>query len=129
MATQTKFASRPYAGEADLQTITDFWNMVDATDKLEMPTSVDDLRLDLSFPSVDRQRDLRLWEDSGGKLVAVGRIWVDSNPESGEGRLGFHIRPDTRNQGIEDEMLNWAEERMREVGRERGKSPALFGFS
>src|SRR6266516_1333595 len=110
MSTQITFSSRSYAGESDLQPIVDFWNMADAADRLENPSSVDDLRLMLNFPSVDQQRDIRIWEDTEGRIVAYGRVSVEGSPETAEGRLNFHVHPETRNQAIEDELFAWAEE-------------------
>src|SRR5437870_3400070 len=103
MTTQTTFSARHYAGEQDLPTIADLWNLVDAADKLEYPISVDDLQVEVNFPGVDLRRDFRLWEDAEGRLVAYGRVWVDNNLDIAEGRLNFAVHPEARSQGIENE--------------------------
>src|SRR5438552_13338273 len=126
MTTQTTFTSRHYAGERDLQNIVDLWNLVDTVDKLEYPISVDDLQVEVNVPGVDLRRDFRLWEDAEGRLVAYGRVWVDNSLDIAEGRLNFCVHPEVRSQGIENELLDWAEERMREVGQQRRKPPVLF---
>ena len=129
MATQTTFTSRHYAGERDLQSIVDLWNLVDATDKVEFPISVDDLQVEVNFPGMDQQRDIRLWEDAEGRLVVYGRVSKDNNLDVAEGRFVLCVHPETRNQGLEEEVFNWAEERMREVGRDRNKAPVLYTFA
>lgn len=111
---------RPYRGETDLQAIADLINTCEAVDQLDEGASVSELRLKFDAPSVDKARDLRLWEDVNGKLIGFGQIWI---PESGEvidGFLWFRIHPNACGGTLETQVINWGEERMRQVRLKRG---------
>src|SRR5207249_3881385 len=55
-------------------------------------------------------------------LVGLGRAWIAKDPIEGEvdANLLFRVHPDTRNQGIEEEIVEWGSGRVRAVGQERG---------
>jgi mycothiol synthase len=130
MAIQTKFKSRPNAGEADLQPICDLLNLCNEVDKLEDEpyAAVDDTRRWLDSPELDQARDVRMWEDEAGRLVGLGIAWIaKEDDENGEvdSHLFFRVHPDARNTGLETQIIDWASERVREVGRERGKKAHL----
>jgi mycothiol synthase len=129
MTTQTSFKAREFAGEADLQAICDLSNLIDAVDKLDDNHSVEDTRQAMLDPNRDPQRDVRLWEDAAGRLVGFGAMWIPrAQPDADkvDADLYMRIHPDTRLQGLEDEILAWGEARTREVARERGVKAQLF---
>jgi mycothiol synthase len=117
---------RPYAGESDLQSITDLLNHCDAVGQLDDNYAVEDLRLEFSDPRLDPQRDLRLWEDDQGQLIGFGQIWMPEEGEVVDGYLYWRIHPGARGNGLEDELFSWGLERVREVARERGKPAKLL---
>lgn len=117
MITLTK---RPYAGEGDLQAIADFLNACEAVDKLDEWTSVAELRVEFDTPSVDKGRDIRLWEDAKGQLIGFGQVWIPQQGEVIDGWLWFRVHPSTRGGNVEKQIIRWGEERMREVRQERG---------
>ncbi len=127
MPTQTLFKSRQYAGEADVPEICDLLNRCDAVDKLDDNYDVESLRVEFTSPDLDIARDLRLWEDEQGRVVGFGQVWI---PKEGDVVHGFsyvRIDPEARNNGLESEIMQWAEERVRGVGQERGLPAQLYG--
>lgn len=120
----TTLTIRPYAGETDLQPITDLINICDTVDQQDDNYSVDDLRLEFTAPHLDQARDLRLWEDAQGQLTGFGQLQMraagqDSHQEI-DGFLYFCVHPDARGSDVESDIIAWASERLREVGRARG---------
>ncbi len=125
--TTTLATSRPYAGESDIQAICDLLNLCDAVHQLDDNYSIDDLRVEFAHPKLDPQRDLRLWEDADGQLVAFGQLWIgDQAPDTdiADGFLYMRVHPEWHGP-LTDEVIAWGEERMREIGRERGLTAAL----
>jgi mycothiol synthase len=123
MTTQTRTTMRPYAGEADLPAILDLLNTCDAQDQLDDNYSLDSLRRRLDEPPVDKARDLRRWEDAGGRLAGFGQLWYPPpNPADDvvDGGIYFRVHPERRNQGLEDEIIAWGAGRALELGQARG---------
>ncbi|HEX8218098.1 MAG TPA: GNAT family N-acetyltransferase [Chloroflexia bacterium] len=133
MNTQTRIKSRDYAGEADLQPICDLINFIDRYGDLDDDfATVSGWRTNLSDPDTVLARDVRLWEDEGGRLVGLGRLWFAPAGEEPVTDAYFFIRvhPDVRDQGLEEEMLAWAEGQVRHEAEERGhKGVVRVGIS
>lgn len=110
---------RPYAGEADLEAIANLLNICEAVDRMDSGTSVPELRQEFDQPSLDKARDLRLWEDADGKLIGFGQLWIPESGEEIDGFLWFRVHPTARGGDLERQIVAWAEGRMREVSRER----------
>jgi mycothiol synthase len=120
------FATRPYAGEADLQAVCDLLNACDAVDQLDDNYALEDLRVEFSDPRLDLTRDLRLWEDAQGRLVGFGQLWTVPNEEAvQDANLYLRVHPAARDNDLESEIIAWGAGRAREVGRERGKPVQL----
>lgn len=117
MLTLTK---RPYRGETDLEAIANLLEACEAVDRLEQWTTVSELERDFNAPSFDKQRDLQLWEDDTGKLIGFGTLWHPSGGELTDGRLGFRVHPHARGGTLEQEIINWGEQRLRELAKEQG---------
>ncbi len=122
---------RPYQGESDLQLLIDLFDACERVDKLEFSISLDRLRLELENPSVDRVRDLALWENVQGRLIGFGQVDIleASTDNLADGNLWFFVHPTARNGDLERQILTWAEHRMQDVGRERQGQPKLFTWS
>ena len=119
MTTQTTFAARPYAGEADLPAIVDLMNLRALETGYEQ-SDVEGVRHWISSPSLDPARDLRLWDDADGRLVGFGMLWVPlPGGDVVDGRFNAFTRPEARGQGLESAMIAWGSEQLRAVGRER----------
>jgi GNAT superfamily N-acetyltransferase len=114
---------RPYAGEADVQPITNLLNLCDAVDQQDDNYDAEDLRLEFSDPQLDPTRDLQVWADDDGRLVGFAQTWIPAAHEGDshvDGFLYFRVHPEARGGALERDILAWGEERLREVGRERG---------
>ncbi|MCU0544703.1 MAG: GNAT family N-acetyltransferase [Oscillatoriaceae cyanobacterium Prado104] len=115
--------ARSYAGDRDLSAIADLINTCEAVDKLDEGTSISQLQEEFDAPSLDKTRDLCLWEDASGKLIAFAQLSVSELGEVGkvtDGWLWFHVRPDVRGGEVEATAIAWGEARMCQVAKERG---------
>lgn len=119
------FTSRAYAGEIDLQPISTLLTLCEATDQLGMPTSVAALQADFDAPTVDQARDLRLWQDEAGRLVAFANIDVRPADHGTDGLLWFRVHPDARNGHLEDAIIAWAIGQMQALRHARGGRAVL----
>ncbi|MEA2573691.1 MAG: hypothetical protein QOH93_989 [Chloroflexia bacterium] len=124
MDTQTRFKFRGYEGEQDLQPICDLLNLIDRHEDMDEGfATVADWRQTMEHPDTVVERDARIWEDETGHIVAFGRLWFsppDDEPFN-DGYFMMRVHPDVRNQGLEEEMFEWAEAQVRIVAQERGK--------
>jgi mycothiol synthase len=123
--TTATITARPYAGEADLARIADLQNACEAIDRLDMGTSLDELRTELGDPRLDTARDLRLWQDDDGQVIGFGQLWVLQGTADLNGRLMLWVRPQARDQGLETQIIAWATERLRQAAQEHGKPARL----
>ncbi|HET6261920.1 MAG TPA: GNAT family N-acetyltransferase [Chloroflexia bacterium] len=128
MNTQTRIKSREYAGEADLQPICDLINFIDQYGDLDDDfATVAGWRTNLSHPETVVTRDVRIWEDDSGRMIGFGRMWFPKPGEEPVTDAYFFLRvhPEVRDQGLEEEMLEWAEGQVRQVAQERGHKALL----
>ncbi|MFL5733289.1 MAG: GNAT family N-acetyltransferase [Chloroflexia bacterium] len=129
METQTTFTTGPYRGEADLQAVCDLVNVCNEVDRLEEEPYATPATFGawLASPDVlDKERDIRVWQDAGGRVVGLGRLRVAEEPEEGkvDTYLYFRVHPDVRDTGLDNEVIEWAGDVARQMGRER-KMPAF----
>jgi mycothiol synthase len=129
--TSSSIIMRSYRGELDLQLVIDLFDACERVDKLEFSISLDRLRLELENPSVDRDRDLALWEDTQGQLIGFGQLDIleVTKDNLADGNLWFFVHPTARNGDLDRQIVTWAEHRIQEVGRERQGQPKLFTWS
>ena len=124
MDTQTRIKFRGYEGERDLQPICELLNLIDRHDDIDEGfATVADWRTNMEHPDTVVERDARIWEDETGRMVAFGRLWFpkpDEEPFT-DAYFMMPVHPDVRNQGLEEEMLQWAEGQARSVTQERSK--------
>lgn len=85
--------------------------------QLDEDTLVCDLQLFFESPDFERQ-NLRLWRDDTGKLIGFGQLFISEQEQEIEGYLYFEVHP-TQRSILETSILKWAEERMREVRKNR----------
>lgn len=111
---------RSYESETDLQSISDLLKACEAVDKLNQEASVAELRQASDDPSLDKARDVRLWEDPEGKLIGIGHLEISTSDEIVNGFLSCRVHPTARCGNLERQIIAWGEERMREVQQERG---------
>jgi mycothiol synthase len=119
MTTLTRFETRHYLDD-DVQAVCDLLNACDAVDKLDDNYTADDLAIEFNHPELSKEHDLRLWHDAAGTLVGFGQLWIREDAEGMlEGSLYMRVHPGAREQGIEEEILAWAETRTRSAAQER----------
>ncbi|NER78210.1 MAG: GNAT family N-acetyltransferase [Leptolyngbya sp. SIO1D8] len=118
MVTAFMFQSHAYQSDADLAAIAQLINTCHITDELENRTSVTNLQESFTHPQFDATCDLRLWRDGEGDLVAAAGLWRRPPETEVLGRLEFEIHPQVRGQGLENDIIAWAEQRLQEIGKE-----------
>lgn len=121
--------ARPYAREADLEAIVELQNICRAVDPQDEVFTLQELRDEYAHPDMDMTRDLRLWEDADGTLLAFGEMWVPSTGDNGDGSLWFQIHPSARDTDLSAEIIAWGEARMREVAQQRNITKPLLRCS
>lgn len=100
--------------------IVDLVMLNNATGQLDEDTLVFDLQKFFDAPEVDRARDLHLWRDSSGKVIGFGLLLLmPEKSDEIEGYLYFDVHPAWQGDSLGCEILQWSEQRMREVGEER----------
>jgi mycothiol synthase len=122
------FTSFPYTGEADLPSIVALLDACEEVDHLDDGASVEELRLRFSYPNAEPTRNVRLWKDAQGRVIGFALLWFFEPAATVDGRLlALKVHPAARGGGLEAEMFQWAEQRVREAGKEHGL-PAEFVF-
>jgi len=76
--------------------------------------SLERLRNEYEIPGFDITKSIHLVEDKNGKLAGLVEVWDESNPPV-HPFIWFSVDPDLENQGLEDYLLAWAEERSHQV--------------
>ncbi|NES07539.1 MAG: GNAT family N-acetyltransferase [Okeania sp. SIO2F4] len=104
--------TRSCQGENDLEAIAELFQACEIVDRLNEWVSISDLRQEFNAPDLDKERDIRIWEDGNGKLIGFGKLSIK---ESIDGYLSFRVHPTLRGEGIEQKIISWGEKRMREV--------------
>ncbi|MEG3838751.1 GNAT family N-acetyltransferase [Microcoleus sp. herbarium14] len=118
-------SARSYAGEIDLEPIAHLINTCEKVDRLDQGTSISELQQEFNEPSLDKARDIRLWEDANGKLIGFAQLWISEPGEVIDGWLSFRVHPDARGGDLEAAAIAWGEVRMREVSVMRGSPVKL----
>ncbi|HEY9615759.1 MAG TPA: GNAT family N-acetyltransferase [Microcoleaceae cyanobacterium] len=114
------FTARPYADETDLPAIVELINACNAIDQLDQVVTVTELQNALDDPEHDLDLELRLWTDAKGRLIGYSRLCLlPATATAQDGFLTMKVHPEARNQGIENQILAWAEATLRDVGRSR----------
>jgi len=121
----SNITARPYAGVQDLAAIAALINTCIVCDRLDGLSTVAALEHEYSSPDFDLVQDLRLWFDQSNTLGAVAECWLPKAPNEQRAYLTFWVKPTVRGQGIETEILAWAEQRLRTVACDR-QLPAVL---
>jgi mycothiol synthase len=120
---------RPYADESDLEAIAHLINTCEAVDRLDQGTSISELKQEFNEPSLDKARDIRLWEDANGKLIGFAQLWISEPGKVTDGWLWFRVHPDARRGDVEAAAIAWGKVRMREVSVMRGSAVKLRSWA
>ncbi len=126
----TSTQSCPSTGHADLPAIAAFYEICEQVDQLDNTPTLADLqrRLDHQPPGGTHHR--QLWETPVGELVGLAALWIDDPTDLPtdvlEGWAGVFVHPDWRGAYLEAELLNWAEQQVREQARAAQRPAKLF---
>ncbi|MFY7806967.1 MAG: GNAT family N-acetyltransferase [Limnoraphis robusta] len=112
--------------DSDLNAIVELFNACEEVDQTGIWETVEQLQQDLNSPSFNRAEDLRLWENSEGKLVGYGSVWIDPSQTGIDGFLNFRVHPTVRNQSLEEEIITWAEKRLHEAAKDCSEDVKLY---
>ncbi|GAB4243007.1 MAG: hypothetical protein Kow00121_68500 [Elainellaceae cyanobacterium] len=120
---------RPYQGESDLQPIANLLNACEAADREDCYYSLAGLQTEFTAPNCNPERDLRLWHNANGQLVAFGQLSIPSEfADQVDGYLWFRVHPQARRQGLETEIMTWGEACLRDIAKVQGL-PGKLGIS
>ncbi|MEG4506022.1 GNAT family N-acetyltransferase [Microcoleus sp. F6_B4] len=122
-------SGRCYAGDRDLDAIAHLINTCESVDRLDEGTSISELQQEFNAPSLDKARDIRLWEDAEGKLIGFAQLSVSEPGEVIDGWLWFRVHPGARGGDVEAGAIAWGEVRMREVSAMRGARVKLRTYA
>lgn len=104
------------------------YDAVDEISTLESIPSVEELKETITYDHCDPQKDVLLVEIQG-EVIGYARVawWVETD----DTWLFLHneyLIPQWRGKGIDDAMLQWAEERIREIAiEEKASGTLMFG--
>jgi mycothiol synthase len=120
---------RSYKGETDWCAIANLIDACEAVDKLGEEVSASELKLILDAPKLDRTRDVQLWEDGNYKLVGLGLLDMPDSSVEIDACLWFYVHPNLRDRGLEKDIFQWGEQRLKEAAKERNLPAKLRTYS
>jgi len=110
---------RGFQGESDFPLMLDIIEAAASADHDEESMTVFDIKNDYKHLKNSNPQNDMCFAEVNGTLVAYSRVdW--SLEEASEDTIYshfVHIRPEWRNQGIEDFMIDWCENRLREISK------------
>lgn len=111
--------AKPGATSAKLfADIADLVNLNESHGQLDEDTLACDLQRFIDAPNVDIARDFRFWKDTSGKLIGFGLLLMPEQNNEIEGYLYFDVHPTRHGDALGTEILQWSEQRLREVGKQ-----------
>lgn len=114
----TTYTVQSQFSTADLAQIAALSARCEVDDQLDFPTSPEALEAVLLQPSVNPDRDLRLWRNETGQLVGFGYLDLRSDEQRLDGLLWFRVAPEHRTSRLPEEILTWGAMRLRACGQE-----------
>ena len=115
----------PFTGSPDLLRLVGLQKKSTSLEQQDDLAALHKLEHQLSAPSLDRTRDLSLWEDQHQHLVGFGKLSNISSGDPFDIFLGIMLHPhiDTRN--VSAKIIAWAEVRAREIAQLRSSHAML----
>ena len=114
---------RSYQGESDLEAVAELFQACETVDRQDNWVSISDLQRAFNTPTPDIKREISLWEDGDSKLLGFGQLSIQES--SVDVHLSFKVHPTVRGKGIEQEIIKWSEQRIREVALDTSTSVKL----
>lgn len=113
--------ARLYQGYQDLLAIATLTNTCRAIDQVDEGTSVTELEQEFKNPNLHPEENVCLWEDDKQNLLGFAQLWLPTSPDQMDGWLRFTVHPEHRYQGLETEILQWGEQRLKTLVTRFGK--------
>ncbi|MBD2483876.1 GNAT family N-acetyltransferase [Planktothrix sp. FACHB-1365] len=110
---------KPYEGQKDWSAIFNLFQACQTVDHLTEDESLADLKLGLSSPTVNPEKDIRLWTDVKGQLLGLVGIEPQASKTGIDGYFGLYIHPSVRSSNLGKQMMRWCETRIREIGQQK----------
>ncbi|VXD13587.1 GCN5-related N-acetyltransferase [Planktothrix serta PCC 8927] len=110
---------KPYEGQKDWSAIFNLFQACQTVDHLTEDESLADLKLGLSSPNVNPQKDIRLWTDAKGQLLGLVGIEPQVSKNVIDGYFGLYIHPSVRASNLGKEMMRWCEARIQKIGQQK----------
>ncbi|MBE9145144.1 GNAT family N-acetyltransferase [Planktothrix mougeotii] len=110
---------KPYEGQKDWSAIFNLFQACQTVDHLTEDESLADLKLGLSSPTVNPEKDIRLWTDVKGQLLGLVGIEPQASKTGIDGYFGLYIHPSVRASNLGKQMMRWCETRIREIGQQK----------
>lgn len=108
------FAERKASTTNLFAEITDLVTLNEATGQIDEDSLACDLQGFFNSGHGDKIRKLQLWKDTEGRLLGFGQLTCDRN-ENIDCSLWFDVHPSRQASTLESEILQWGEQRIREV--------------
>jgi ribosomal protein S18 acetylase RimI-like enzyme len=111
-----EITTRAFSGVADQDAVLDLLRVCRAASRERNWPNVAALRVSLmGCPTFDPTRDARLWEDAAGQVCGFAMVWRPRN------HLVFFVHPEASGGKVEPQIMAWAVQRTREIGKEQGE--------
>ncbi|WP_079677396.1 GNAT family N-acetyltransferase [Planktothrix sp. PCC 11201] len=120
---------KSYEGQKDWSAIAHLFKACQTVDHLSEDESLAELKLGLSSPNVNPQKDIRLWTDTENQLLGLIGIEPLASKLVIDGYFGLYIHPSIRSSNLGKEMLRWCETRLREIGQQKRQPVQLRTYT
>ncbi len=121
---------RSYQKATDRSSIIALVKTCAASDGLdEDDVSLGEFQLILNSPDVESCCDSYLIENINNQLIGLALIEYQESSTKIDGKLWIFIHPNVRNQGLEAEFIQWSEQHLRKLGRQKHRPVRLLTAS
>ena len=119
---------RGFAGKTDYPLMVNILEATTKADREERAIMLEDLQHDYEhLNNSDPEKDM-LFADINGKAIAYSRVewWQEEDPNHRIYSIIFNLIPEWREQGIEEAMIGWCQDRLREVAEQHPQDSQRF---
>ncbi|WP_293155880.1 MULTISPECIES: GNAT family N-acetyltransferase [unclassified Microcoleus] len=121
--------TRSYKGKSDWCAIANLIDACEAVDGVGEEVSASEVKLVLDAPTLDKARDVQLWEDGNYRLIGLALLDMPDSQDEIDGCLWFYVHPKARGQDLEKDIIKWGEKRLGEVSKQRNLPAKLRTYS
>lgn len=119
---------RGFAGISDYPLMINILEATTKADREERAIKLEDLQHDYEhLNNSDPEKDM-LFAEINGKAIAYSRVewWQEEDPNHRIYSIIFNLIPEWREQGIEEAMIGWCQDRLREVAEQHPQDSQRF---